>query len=107
MAAEDGDDETRDADKLARELAEACTVLGRELSRLAGFVQWADSVVSSAEAATKAGLPPAEVTDSAERLTQSRPTCISSMEPAQGPEWFYIGDGKFAQLLADAEAAAA
>jgi len=95
MAAEDGDDETRDADKLARELAEACTVLGRELSRLAGFVQWADDVVSKAESAIRPG-------DAENAKFAAR--CQASFGPG-APERYYIGDGIVAQLIADAEAA--
>lgn len=97
MAAED--EEKQHADKLANELALACNVLGRELSRLAGFVQWADAVVSSAEAAMGAGLPLSSGVQAARWSAQSR-----TADSTWGPEWFYIGDGKFAQLLADAEA---
>lgn len=77
-AAEEAEEAKKRKDELANEFADACNVLGRELSRLTGFVQWADAVVSAAE-------------------TTSRP---------ERPERYYIGDGIVAQLLADAESVA-
>lgn len=88
------DEEAKRADELANEMALACNALGRELSRLAGFVQWADGVVGTHEAGVVA-------MDSV-----AADKCRSpAMDDVLSPECFYIGDGSFAQLIADAEAA--
>lgn len=72
--------------ELAVELTRACAALGRELATLAANLRWADGVVTEAETAKQVhGSAPREFED---------------------PQCFYIGDGAFAQLLADAEAVA-
>jgi len=71
--------------ELAVELTRACAALGRELATLAANLRWADGVVTAAESAK-------QVHDFASRASFEDPQC------------FYIGDGAFAQLLADAEA---
>jgi len=70
------------------EMTDACNAISQELFRLTEFVQWADTVVSSAETAMEAK------------------SVASDCSEALQPECFYIGDGIIAQLLADAEAVA-
>lgn len=96
MAAAEDEDEKRRSNELANEMANACNALGRELSRLAGFVQWADTVVCNAEAAAGMAMD-----------GRTGPTKCFAQYAERAPECYYIGDGIVAQLLADAEAAAA
>lgn len=87
--------------ELRNELASACNELGRELSRLAEFAQWADIVITKAENTGLRGV------DTGKRFSRACPAAMLSAEHEQrDPEQYYIGDGLIAQLLADAEAVA-